>query len=124
MQPNNTFERPCNVGGPRLAAAEISCPAAQLNRWVAAMDVVPRLRGGSALVCLASLAVHLVALFVAYEQRRDKSFWGGGGMLTGFWLMFPHDYDGVPQSARKVVLVARLSFLSLWVAFGIGWYAW
>jgi len=29
---NNTFERPCGVGGPRLSAAEASCPAAQLNR--------------------------------------------------------------------------------------------
>ncbi len=30
--PNNAFERPCSAGGPRLAAAEASCPAAQLNR--------------------------------------------------------------------------------------------
>ncbi|NJD26561.1 MAG: hypothetical protein FIB06_14285, partial [Betaproteobacteria bacterium] len=29
---NNAFERPCSVGGPRLAAAEASCPAAQLDR--------------------------------------------------------------------------------------------
>lgn len=29
---NNAFERPCCVGGPRLAAAEALCPAAQLNR--------------------------------------------------------------------------------------------
>ncbi len=30
--PNNAFERPCGVGPPRLAAAEASCPAAQLGR--------------------------------------------------------------------------------------------
>jgi len=29
---NNAFERPRTVGGPRLAAAGASCPAAQLNR--------------------------------------------------------------------------------------------
>ena len=32
MLSNNAFERPCVVGGPRLAAAEALCPAAQLNR--------------------------------------------------------------------------------------------
>jgi hypothetical protein len=32
LKPNNAFERPCGVGGPRLAAAEAVCPAAQLNR--------------------------------------------------------------------------------------------
>ena len=32
MLPNNPFERPCGAGGPRLAAAEASCPAAQLDR--------------------------------------------------------------------------------------------
>lgn len=31
-QSNNAFERPCGVGGPRLTAAEASCPAAQLDR--------------------------------------------------------------------------------------------
>jgi len=88
------------------------------------MDAVPWLKGGSAVVCLLSLAVHLIALFLAYEQRRDKSFWGGAGMFTGFWLMFPHDYDGVPLSARRTVVVARISFLLFWVAFAIGWYTW
>jgi hypothetical protein len=32
MLPNKSFERPCGVNGPRLAAAEASWPAAQLNR--------------------------------------------------------------------------------------------
>jgi hypothetical protein len=32
---NNSFERPCGVGGPRLAAAWASRPAAQLNRYAA-----------------------------------------------------------------------------------------
>lgn len=31
-QSNNAFERPCDMGGPRLSAAEAPCPAAQLNR--------------------------------------------------------------------------------------------
>ncbi len=30
--PNNAFERPFSVRGPRLAAAEASSPAAQLGR--------------------------------------------------------------------------------------------
>ena len=30
--PNKSFERPCSVGGPRLAAFLASWPAAQLNR--------------------------------------------------------------------------------------------
>jgi hypothetical protein len=30
--PNTAFERPYRLDGPRLAAAEASCPAAQLNR--------------------------------------------------------------------------------------------
>jgi hypothetical protein len=29
---NSSFERPCSVGGPRLAASEALCPAAQLDR--------------------------------------------------------------------------------------------
>ena len=32
LPPNTSFERPLSVGGPRLAAAEASWPAAQLNR--------------------------------------------------------------------------------------------
>ena len=32
MSPNNAFERSVKQRGPRLAAAEASCPAAQLNR--------------------------------------------------------------------------------------------
>jgi len=32
MNPNNAFERPCGIGGPRLDAAEPMCPAAQLGR--------------------------------------------------------------------------------------------
>jgi len=32
QNPNNAFERPWVVGGPRLPAAEASCPAAQLGR--------------------------------------------------------------------------------------------
>ncbi len=31
---NNAFERPCGYSRPRLAAAEASCPAAQVDRWI------------------------------------------------------------------------------------------
>lgn len=33
MTPNNTLERTVKQRGPRLAAAEASCPAAQLDRY-------------------------------------------------------------------------------------------
>lgn len=33
MQSNGSFEPPCGVSGPRLAAACALWPAAQLNRW-------------------------------------------------------------------------------------------
>jgi hypothetical protein len=79
----------------------------------------------AAVLCAGSALVGLIAGFVAYGQRRDRSFWGGRDVLSGWWwLLFPYGDNGVPESARTIVLVVRLAAVAFWVTFAVACYLW
>lgn len=85
------------------------------------MSAVPWMKGAFTVLLAVALIVYLAATWSAYRQRQDKSFWGGSDVLTGFWLLSPYGEGGVPESAHKAVLIARVSLLVFYLAIGVAW---
>jgi hypothetical protein len=63
------------------------------------------------LIAIGAVITLLIATAVAYGKRRDQGFAGGASILTGWWLLFPYDDDGVTERERGVVRTARISWL-------------
>lgn len=67
--------------------------------------------------------VYMVCMFMAYENRADKSFWGGHNILQSWWLLFPYGKRGVSNEAKEIVFWARVSWFvciaSIWIAVEI-----
>ncbi len=85
------------------------------------MSAVPWMKGALTALLAVALISYMIATWSAYQQRQDKSFWGGSDVLTGWWLLSPYGEGGVPETAHRTVLVARISLAVFYLALGLAW---
>ena len=62
-------------------------------------------------LCIISAVVCAALMIFIYTNRRDKGFFGGVFMLSGWWLLDPSAKEKIEPTARGALWGARIAYV-------------